>query len=83
VGRGQVVGDDVAVRGGLAGVEVRRRQGERRRCRSAGDVADGAATEVENILGYLVQRARAAGFDTPLFDPAALHPRVYERRGGQ
>jgi 2-dehydropantoate 2-reductase len=44
------------------------------------DLNDGAATEVEQILGDLVDRAHRAELATPLLDLATLHLRVYEHR---
>lgn len=47
------------------------------------DLGDGAGTEVEQILGDLVARARRHGVSTPLLDLATLHLRVYEHRRAQ
>jgi ketopantoate reductase len=62
----------------------RRRDGRVLRMRLASslyrDVNDGAGTEVEQILGDLVARARGFGVPTPLLDLATLHLRGYERR---
>lgn len=44
------------------------------------DVRDGNRTEVEQVLGDLVSRARAMGVATPLLDLATLQLRVYEHR---
>jgi 2-dehydropantoate 2-reductase len=44
------------------------------------DMNEGAATEVEQILGDLARRAHEAGLATPLLDLATLHLRVYEHR---
>ncbi len=42
------------------------------------DMAAGAPTEVEPILGDLTASARHLGIETPLLDLATLHLRVYE-----
>lgn len=44
------------------------------------DVRVGNPTEVEQVLGDLVARARVIGVPTPLLDLATLHLRVYEHR---
>lgn len=44
------------------------------------DLSDGAPTEVEQILGDLVARARQADLSTPLLDLATLSLRAYELR---
>jgi 2-dehydropantoate 2-reductase len=44
------------------------------------DMRENAGTEVEQVLGDLVARARTFGIATPLLDLATLHLRVYERR---
>lgn len=44
------------------------------------DVRVGNPTEVEQVLGDLVARARGIGVPTPLLDLATLHLRVYEHR---
>jgi 2-dehydropantoate 2-reductase len=44
------------------------------------DVTDGNHTEVEQILGDLIARARQAGTASPVLDLATLHLRVYEHR---
>ena len=44
------------------------------------DLSEGAGTEVEQILGDLIARARRGGPATPLLDLATLHLRVYEHR---
>ena len=44
------------------------------------DVRDGNRTEVEQVLGDLVSRARVMGVATPLLDLATLQLRVYEHR---
>jgi 2-dehydropantoate 2-reductase len=44
------------------------------------DLRDGNPTEVEQILGDLIRRARLTGCPTPLIDLATLNLRVYERR---
>jgi 2-dehydropantoate 2-reductase len=44
------------------------------------DMRENAGTEVEQVLGDLVARARTFGIATPSLDLATLHLRVYERR---
>jgi 2-dehydropantoate 2-reductase len=44
------------------------------------DLASGQATEVENVLGDLIQRGRAAGVPVPRLEAAALTLRVHNQR---
>ncbi|WP_327707868.1 ketopantoate reductase family protein [Streptomyces sp. NBC_00464] len=44
------------------------------------DVAQGAPTEVEQVFGDLVDRARLLSVDTPLLDLVTLNLRVHEHR---
>ena len=44
------------------------------------DLQDGRGTEVEQILGDLIRRARSFDLDTPLLDLATLTLRIYEHR---
>jgi 2-dehydropantoate 2-reductase len=46
------------------------------------DMSENAGTEVEQVLGDFVARARTFGVATPLLDLATLHLRVYELRRG-
>lgn len=46
------------------------------------DLASGRPTEVENVLGDLIQRGRAAGVPVPRLEAAALTLRVHNQRQG-
>jgi len=82
IGPGQVVGDDDAVRGGPAGVEVRRRQAEHRGGRGAEDLAGAVRQQRYGLRGGAggvedqpepPQRGRAAVRGVAEVRPAAAH----------